>query len=719
MPLIDFDETRFSEFGPDPVNPNLPFVFCSHQDTNILDDSGPTGTQFLIAQGNMFVDSDRGHLFFTPIGEGGCDRDHEFTKLVISFNTPQRFIRILLGSDFAGPDIPLRVNFFEEQGPPDGTPPLQTIELAFDNFPPVVFNQAGPGVREVIVTSAMAENLIYEIEFSDTARDSLHGVAAAFDGSGSMAQHTKWEAMIEAGSLFYDLYKVLGDPADTFAGVTFRAGCGDPGLGGLEIIERPASGPLSASVDLPSLFSADAPQGCTPIGEALVAAGTRVREMSVFRTVLLLTDGINNRGRSVVEADNSDELEGITVHTVGVGSEAEIDPIAISWLADNHDGQFRQTTNPAEISDFFVQTLAQTLGKAELAGDLGDGNIIIGPGTTKAVFLIAWDVGGPQVDFDLRGPGGTEFSSAAPTPDGPVSDISYQRGSGNSFHSFFVVEGTDLGGLWTFVNTPAGTRQIVVEDLSLRVQWSISPKLGLTGERIRIRARITQDGKPFEGQAQVKARISSPDESIGEVLAVGGKGFKASRQSVDVNLRQTLAARGLKALKLKKFSKRTQDSQPFKKVGPGLYELIFSDTELDGVYRFDLEAKSMSMRPIFHRRISLFSVLVSAPASEANTVRLESISPGIFRATVRPATKKKRPLGPFLGPWLSLKAARGRLIGKLSDHLDGDYSQILSWDGKGLPSFSLELFGRRSGFTKLAKPQVNPNAKTRSGKKKK
>jgi hypothetical protein len=250
-----------------------------------------------------------------------------------------------------------------------------------------------------------------------------------------------------------------------------------------------------------------------------------------------------------------------------------------------------------------------------------------------------------------------------------------------------------------------------VEDLSIRVQWSISPKLGLTGEPIRIRARITQDGKPFEGMAQVHARISSPEKSIGEVLAAGGKGFKASRQPVDINLRQTLAARGLKTLKLKEFSKKTRDSQPFRKIGEGLYELIFSDTDLDGVYRFDLEAKSGPGKPIFHRRISLFSVVVSSPADNANQVRLEPISPGLFRVKVRPATKKNRPLGPFLGPWLSLKAARGRLVGRLSDNLDGEYSQALRWDGKGPQSFAVEFFGRssRSNF-------VNPKVKETKGR---
>ena len=132
--------------------------------------------------------------------------------------------------------------------------------------------------------------------------------------------------------------------------------------------------------------------------------------MSVFRTVLLLTDGINNRGRSVYSADNSDELEGITVHTVGLGSEEEIDTAAISFLAENHEGQFRQTTSASRISDFFAQIVAEVLGKAELAREV-ENDVIIGTGTTKAVFLTTWDLNRPPSDFDLRGPDNTEFSA--------------------------------------------------------------------------------------------------------------------------------------------------------------------------------------------------------------------------------------------------------------------------------------------------------------------
>jgi hypothetical protein len=41
------------------------------------------------------------------------------------------------------------------------------------------------------------------------------------------------------------------------------------------------------------------------------------------------------------------------------------------------------------------------------------------------------------------------------------------------------------------------------------------------------------------------------------------------------------------------------------------------------------------------------------------------------------------PLCPFLARWISIKPSHGKLLDTLTDHLDGSYSLVLAWDGKG------------------------------------
>jgi hypothetical protein len=362
-----------------------------------------------------------------------------------------------------------------------------------------------------------------------------------------------------------------------------------------------------------------------------------------------------------------------------------------------------------EIVDFFAQALSQILGKAELAVVTGD-DAQIAPGTTKAVFLVGWDVGGTTIDFDLQAPDGTIFTPTA-GPSGIVTAVTYQGGGATSFHSFYVVEGADLGGTWSFVGVPASGRKLVVEDLSLRVHWSIHPKVGVTGEPVVVRARITQNGKPFTGEAQVRARVTSPTASVGEVLAKGGKLLKGGAGQPDPNLRQAAATKGLAAMKMKALPPGKVAEKAFSAVGKGEYELVFEGTNLDGVYRFDVEAQSHAKGAEFHRRITLFSVLVSAPTKGASTVQLLPVAAGLFRLEVTPVRKDKRPVGPFLAPVIKLIPAQGKLSGPVTDHLDGRYSQLLSWNGKGTQAIAIDVLGRRFDAGKVPAPAKKPPSK--------
>jgi hypothetical protein len=344
LQTITFDEPRFDVAV-------FPTVLCS-SGADTLDDTASaqnpqgTGAQIQIGAGNMFIQdtSSSRILFFTRFPNDGCALRPE-AQLIVRFPAPQAFVSFTVHTDFAGagdPAFPVRVQFFAGQGSTAG-PAVNTQSFPgpFPFTTTVTYSDAAQPVRELRINTRSAENFIDDLQFSDTIPTALHDVAAAFDGSGSMSAQGKWQAMVEAGDLFHDIYRALGDPADTFGATVFRWDCAT-NLGGSQISTLTPQAPLSTAVNLPVLFSADAPSGCTPIGEGVVEAATMVNGGSnPGKAVLLLTDGLNNRGRSVANASTSAELQGVTVHTIGLGSNAQIDPVAISQLAADHGGDFR------------------------------------------------------------------------------------------------------------------------------------------------------------------------------------------------------------------------------------------------------------------------------------------------------------------------------------------------------------------------------------------
>jgi len=304
------------------------------------------------------------------------------------------------------------VNFYEQ---PSATNLLDSRSVPWVwAIQEVTYNQPGQPVRELTIRSDRPENTLHDVEFYETVAATRQDVALALDGSGSMSAQNKWGAMIEAADLFHDLYRALGDPSDGFGAVRFRWNCGSA-LAGDQTAAQPSFSNLGSAIDIPALYAADGPAACTPIGEGVIAAAGMVAgATNPAKHILLLTDGKNNRGRTVSAASADAILDGMTVHTIGLGSMAHIDPVEIAALAASHGGSFRETTEPAQILDLFAQILGEMTGKAEMAVITGD-NVPIAAGTSKAVFLIAWDDPAVSHDFDLSAPDGTLISHASPS----------------------------------------------------------------------------------------------------------------------------------------------------------------------------------------------------------------------------------------------------------------------------------------------------------------
>jgi Ca-activated chloride channel family protein len=89
-----------------------------------------------------------------------------------------------------------------------------------------------------------------------------------------------------------------------------------------------------------------APNGATAIGDALALAAQQLPERGT-RAIVLLTDGVNNRGVDPVAAAREIAASGVIVHTVGVGTSGS--------------GQLIPGTDePADLDEDALRAIAQT-----------------------------------------------------------------------------------------------------------------------------------------------------------------------------------------------------------------------------------------------------------------------------------------------------------------------------------------------------------------------
>lgn len=670
MTLIDFEDAAWGQVeGIELCDTGGP--------GNTLEESN-LGISFIIGEGSMEVLTSSGDrfLFFSRVD---CsDTIHATTTLVIRFDAPQQYVRFRIYPDPVG-SATMTVNYYREYGKTD-LRDSRSVPINYLTTAEVTYSSSEP-IKELTIRTEAAENRFYEIEFYESLADIQHDIALVLDGSGSMSAQNKWGAMIEAADIFHDLYNEFGDPSDGFGAVRFRWDCGDS-LSGDETTSQPSLNPLSTSVDVPALYASDSPDGCTPIGEGTVQAANMVAGGgNPAKHLLLLTDGKNNRGRSVPNASNDQGLDGVSVHTLGLGSGVHIDPVEITSIATDHAGKFRQTTNPSEVLDFFAESLGEMLGKVEIAAISG-GTATIAPGTSKAVFLIAWDDPTQSQDFDLIAPSGDVVDHANP-PNLQGINMAYHPSGSGSAHAYFVVEGS-IEGDWQFHNTPSGVDTIALEDLDLRIQWSATPQLGMTGQPIDLEARLTYQGEPYQGDVTVTADVTHPDEAQGDLLAKELRQNPVSaKPRGDTSQRGRIISEVLERYDREDFLFESTPDLTFESTGDGVFHLQFTDTDYDGVYRFDLRAEGRDENGdlLFARRATRFCTLISNIDGSQTDTQVASADENLYRVVVTPRTPSGNFVGPFLADHLTVQSTQGTAVGRVQDNLDGSYTQLVQTSG--------------------------------------
>lgn len=208
-------------------------------------------------------------------------------------------------------------------------------------------------------------------------------VVLCIDTSGSMRARdvapTRADAARGAARAFVDAV-----PAGTRVGiVSFSSGAN---------LVAPPTADLDVVRD--ALDKLPPPEGATAIGDALALAAAQMPAQG-RRIVVLLTDGINNRGVDPLESSRAIGVRGIAIETVGVGSSgsgeiipgttepAELDAAALTAIAENGRGRYVEASDAQTLAGIFRSiALATVWEQRRVDGSLpfafGGGLVLLG-----------------------------------------------------------------------------------------------------------------------------------------------------------------------------------------------------------------------------------------------------------------------------------------------------------------------------------------------------
>ena len=190
-------------------------------------------------------------------------------------------------------------------------------------------------------------------------------VMICLDTSGSMRamdiEPTRWIAMKQAAKTFIDAV-----PDGTHVGLlTFSSGA--------NLIASPITD-LDAVRD--ALTRIPPPDGATAIGDALTVAAQQMPTTG-RRIIVLLTDGVNNRGADPLTASQAIGAKGITIETVGIGTAdsgeiipgtnemAGLDSDALQAIAGNGHGEYVEASSAGQLRDVFRAIALNTVWKKQ------------------------------------------------------------------------------------------------------------------------------------------------------------------------------------------------------------------------------------------------------------------------------------------------------------------------------------------------------------------
>ncbi|HJR79348.1 MAG TPA: vWA domain-containing protein [Anaerolineales bacterium] len=536
-------------------------------------------------------------------------------------------------------------------------------------------------------------------------------VMVVFDRSGSMTENdgtgrTKIEAARDALSLFVQL--VRSNVGNRVGLVSFSTAASSPADFAIAAV-NPANkltliGPAPYSG---GKVGALMPGGATSIGEGLDAARLQFPSPGTNpRAILLLTDGMQNTPRFVSQVEGA--LAGIDVHSIGFGTDANLDGALLTALAAAHNGVYTRAESGLALEKFF----SEAFGNIFEAGILMDPEYDLPanqPGGTPQSFNVCgeenltivagWDRTDASLLLEVTSPGGTIITGTSPT-------IESSTGRTWTFLRLPLPYNAERNGVWRVNVVRPSDIELPPPAPQLRYFINIIPGGGArllkmpdeqryyTGDVINplVYLRYADGGWPMDARVQVT--VTHPVVGAGNIL---------SRQTLRAPA--TLDGDTLPARQATLTALQRESNDPIIQYTQTTFDLFDDAANLKGAF----EPAGMFGRPLgdllkmegnytFHfqatygeectaTRELLYSlhvdVGVDPTRTDISTTVAEQRPDGTreIQVTITPRDRYGNLLGPGRADQLSVSGNTGTTVsGPVSDLDNGSYSIPAVWD---------------------------------------
>jgi hypothetical protein len=479
--------------------------------------------------------------------------------------------------------------------------------------------------------------------------------------------------------------------------------------------------------------------GTTSIGDGLREAVNQFinapTEPMHNRSILLVTDGMENTPEWIATVKPDLIANDITVHVLGLGYGSGINESKLVDLVEATGGTYRITSDHLIFQKLFIETLAGAVDWSDILdpiGTISSGEVKLIPVTVQpdqdmVTFTVFWEGIDNAIDCQLITPSGKVISK-----DTKYSVIRYGE------HESYIFYQLDFPLIAELANEWKGEWKMKLSGADIigdkrQVRFSTSafaesgPKLNvelsklknLTGEELFLKADLKRGGKAITG-ATIKVFGDVPLVGAGNVLHEGKVNWDQLQQTVVFN-GDTLSLIERKLRILSNAMKKEilpRDTTSFILYDDGLhgdgsandgtYANKFVDTKTQGSYTFRFLAYRI---PAGGRNTStcewtksFFNEVNIDP--EYSDIRLQklNISPDGVTHNLNVTLKDK--YGNYMGPGHDVSAkinfqGNNRYI-KLTDNIDGTYFKKITLSGKEFNSGAgIEIYVDGNKFTEV------------------
>lgn len=469
-----------------------------------------------------------------------------------------------------------------------------------------------------------------------------------------------------------------------------------------------ATGPNKTTLVGPPPFvggkiGALAANGSTAIGKGLIAAAAELPASAANpRTILLLTDGLQNVGPMIGQSSVQNAIAGIDINAIGYGTASNLDGPLLSALAAAHNGSYARADTNLQLEKYFAQAFGNIFESGLLADpefDMADEERRAKPipfrvcGEETITIVTGWANLATALLIEVTAPNGALIHAGA-------AGTTSVTGTGWTFLRIPLPHGGERDGLWhVTIFRPGGgefpppapaTRYFVniIANGGPKLRRVPDSRIYYTGDPINPMVFLSYDAGGAPEHVHVALTVTGPNVSAGNLLSrerlhpatsVAGDTIPA----IQTTLQAIEAQSGQPAITYRSATVEMESGPR----GTGQFE---SDGLLGGSFKdlltfegdYTFHAVATYGEDCVSSRELIWSIHVRAAVDPDKTVvTVNETAPGNGTIVIDPRDPFGNQIGPGRGNDLDVNGGPGTTVtGPVIDNGDGTYTVPVSWD---------------------------------------